>query len=129
MDNTTMKSPITLAAILIVIVGMFHVLSGIAAITATDSVATKEVNDVLYEINIESWGWLWLITGVAQLLTSILLFSRRPIGGMIALLGASVTALFTIFVIFYAPLWAITVLSMDVAIIWLISQNFDELID
>ncbi len=130
MDSTTnrLSGSVPLAAILVVIVSLIHVLSGIAAISGSDSVTT-EVNDVLYDINVESWGWFWLIGGVAQLLTAVLLFARNPVAAAVAVCGASLGALLTVFLIFVAPIWAITVLALEVAIIWKITQNFDDFIE
>jgi len=130
MDSTTnrLSGSVPFAAILVVIVGLIHVLSGIAAISGSDSVTT-EVNDVLYDINVESWGWFWLIGGVAQLLTAVFLFARNPFAAGLAVCGASLNALATVFLIFVAPIWAITVLALNVAIIWKITQNFDDFIE
>ncbi len=130
MDSTTnrLSGSVPLAAILVAIVSLIHVLSGIAAISGSDSVTT-EVNDVLYDINVESWGWFWLIGGAAQLLTAAFLFARNPIAAAVAVCGASLGALATVFLIFVAPIWAITVLALNVAIIWKITQNFDDFIE
>ena len=115
---------VTFAAIVVVIAGMFNLLSGIAAITETDQV--KALNQVLYGINIEAWGWFWAAIGVAQLITAILLFARNPTGAMLAILGATISATFTIFLIFVAPLWAITVVALDIGIIWAITANIED---
>ena len=115
---------VTFAAIIVVIAGMFNLLSGIAAITETDQV--KALNQVLYGINIEAWGWFWAAIGVAQLITAILLFARSPTGAMLAILGATISATFTIFLIFVAPLWAITVVALNVGIIWAITANIED---
>ena len=64
--------------------------------------------------------------GIAQLITAILLFSRSPTGAVIAIMGAMVSASFTIFLIFVVPLWAIAVLALDVGIIWIITANIDD---
>ena len=130
MDSTTnrLSGSVPLAAILVVIVGLIHVLSGIAAILGSDSVTT-EVNDVLYDINVESWGWFWLIGGIAQFLTAILLFARNPVAAAVAVCGATLSALATVFLIFVAPIWAITVLALNLGIIWKITQNFDDFIE
>jgi len=101
------------------------VLSGAAAIAESDSV-TAQVQEVLYSIDIKTWGWFWLIVGVAQLITAILLFSRSTMGAIIAITGALVSASFTVFIIFVAPLWAIAVLALDVGIIWIITANIDD---
>ncbi|MCI0838723.1 MAG: hypothetical protein J4O00_03745, partial [Chloroflexi bacterium] len=115
---------VTFAAIVVVIAGMFNLLSGIAAITEDDLV--KDLNQVLYGINIEAWGWFWAAIGVAQLITAILLFARSPTGAMLAILGATISATFTIFLIFVAPLWAITVVALNIGIIWAITANIED---
>ena len=116
---------VTFAAVMVLIVGLYNVLSGAAAISESDSV-TAQVQEVLYSIDIKTWGWFWLIVGIAQLITAILLFSRSTIGGLMAIFGATVSASFTIFIIFVAPLWAITVVALDLSIIWMISANSED---
>ncbi len=127
MDNSTSRHSgwVTFAAAMVVLVGLYHVLSGAAAIAESDSV-TARVQEVLYGIDIKTWGWFWLIVGVAQLITGILLFSRNPTGAIIAIIGALVSASFAVFIIFVAPLWAIAVLALDVGIIWIIGANSEE---
>ncbi len=128
MDNSTSRHSgwVTFAAVMVVIVGLYNVLSGAGATAESDSV-TAQVREVLYGIDIKTWGWFWLIVGVAQLITAILLFSRSTISALMAIFGATVSASFTIFIIFVAPLWAITVLALDLGIIWIISANSEEL--
>ena len=127
MDGSTSRRSglVTFAAVMVVIAGLYNVLSGAGAIAESDSV-TAQVHEVLYSIDIKTWGWFWLIVGVAQLITGILLFSRSTIGAIIAIFGATVSAMFTVFIIFVAPLWAITVLALDLGIIWIISANSEE---
>ena len=127
MDNSTSRHSgwVTFAAVMVIIVGLYNVLSGAAAIAESESV-TAQLNEVLYSINIETWGWFWLIVGVAQLITAILLLSRSTMGAVIAITGALVSASFTIFIIFVAPLWAIAVLALDLGIVWIITANMDE---
>ena len=121
---TTYSGWVTFAAIVVLIAGMFNLLSGIAAITESESV--KVLNQVLYGIDIETWGWFWAGIGVAQLITAVLLFARSPFGTVMALMGATISATFTIFLIFVAPLWAITVVALDVGIIWAITANIED---
>ncbi len=127
MDNTTRSHSgwVTFAAVMVVIVGLYNVLSGAGAIAESDSV-TARVQEVLYGIDIKTWGWFWLIVGVAQLITALLLFSRSTMGAIIAITGALVSASFTVFIIFVAPLWAIAVVALDLGIIWIITANMDE---
>jgi hypothetical protein len=117
---------VTFAAILVIIAGMYNLLSGVAAITESDSV--KALNQVLYGIDIEAWGYFWAVIGVAQIITAVLLFMRSPAGATLAILGATVSASLTIFLIFVAPMWAITVIALDIGIIWAITANADDFV-
>ena len=127
MANSTSRHSgwVTFAAVLVAIAGLYNTLSGAGAIAGSDSV-TGQLSVVLYGIGIETWGWLWLIVGVVQLITGLLLFSRSPIGAIIALFGAFVSATFTIFIIFVAPLWAIVVLALNLGIIRIIAEDLEE---
>ncbi len=127
MDNSASRNSgwVTFAAVMVVIAGLYNVLSGAAAIAESDSV-TARVQEVLYSIDIKTWGWFWLIVGVAQLITALLLFSRSTMGAIIAINGALVSASFTVFIILVAPLWAITVVALDVGVIWIITANIDD---
>ena len=127
MDNSSTRHSgwVTFAAVMVVVAGLYNVLSGAGAIAESDSV-TAQVQEVLYGIDIKTWGWFWLIVGIAQLITAILLFSRSPIGAIIAIFGATVSASLTMFIIFVAPLWAIAVLALDLGIIWIITANLDD---
>ncbi len=99
---------------------------GGAGVNGESDSVTAQVQEVLYSIDIKTWGWFWLIVGVAQLITAILLLSRSPMGALMAMFGATVSAMITIFIIFVAPPWAITVLALDMSIIWIISANSEE---
>ena len=122
--TNTYSGWVTFAAIVVLIAGMYNLLSGVAAITESESV--KVLNEVLYGIDIETWGWFWAVIGVAQLITAVLLFARSPFGASLAVAGAMVSVFMTIFLIFVGPLWAITVAALDVAVIWAIVANYDD---
>ena len=122
--TNTYSGWVTFAGILILIAGMFNLLSGAAAITESESV--KALNELLYGIDIETWGYFWAFIGVAQLITAVFLFARSPFGAFLAITGATVSAFMTIFLIFVAPLWAITVVALDLSIIWMISANSED---
>ena len=57
MDNSTSRRSgwVTFAAVMVLIVGLYNVLSGAAAIAESDSV-TAQVQEVLFSIDIKTWG-------------------------------------------------------------------------
>jgi hypothetical protein len=118
---------VTFAAIIAGVVGIFNILSGIAAIAEDDQ--TEALHEVLFGVNITAWGWFWLILGVLQFVTAWLIYQRSPVGQTLGLIWAFVIASFSVFMIFVAPIWALVVMGLSVAVIWALTafpEDFDE---
>ena len=116
---------ITFAAIVAVIAGAYNTLSGIAAITNDDTIESR-AKEVLYAIDMTTWGWFWLIVGVVQILTGVLIFRRNTWGLWLGVAIAILSALSTVFVIFALPLWAIAVLTLDFLVLYGLVERSDE---
>jgi hypothetical protein len=118
---------VTFAAVIAGIVGVYNVLSGIAAIAEDDS--TERLGEVLYGVNITAWGWFWLILGIGQLVVAWLVYARHPLGQMLGLLWAFIVASLSVFTIFVAPAYSVAILAVNVLIIWALvthSEEFEE---
>lgn len=117
METTRFRSGwVTFAAAIAAVVAIWNILSGIAAIAEDEQ--TEALNEVLFGINITAWGWFWLILGAVQLLTAWLIYDRRPLGQILGVIWAAISASLAVFIIFVAPWWALAVLAIDVAVIW-----------
>jgi hypothetical protein len=118
---------VTFAAIVAGIVGFFNILSGIAAIAEDDQ--TEQLNEVLYGVDITTWGWFWLIIGILQVITAWLIYQRHPLGQTLGLIWAFVIASLSVFMIFVAPIWSLIVMGLSVTVIWALTafpEDFDE---
>lgn len=115
---------VTFAGVVASIVAIWNILSGIAAIAKDDQ--TETLNEVLFGVNISAWGWFWLIIGVVQLITAYLIFARHPMGQILGVLWAVVSASLAVFMIFVAPIWALVVLAIDLTVIWALLAGTDE---
>lgn len=117
MENVRIRSGwATFAAVIAAVVGLYHVLSGIAAIAEDDR--TEAIAEVLYGVDITAWGWFWLLVGLVQLVTAWLIYQRTALGQMLGLIWAFITASFSVFMVFVAPIWALIVLTLSVAVIY-----------
>jgi hypothetical protein len=116
----------TFAAVVLAMAGVYHVLSGIGAITDDDR--TEAVKEVLYNIDISAWGWFWVVLGVVQLVIAFLIFRRSPAGFIAGVTIAALSACFTVFLIFVFPLWAILVTSMNVLVIYALTMHDEEFV-
>jgi hypothetical protein len=124
MESIRRSGWVTFTALLAGIVAIYNILSGIAAIAEDDR--TEELGEVLYGVDISAWGWFWLILGIVQLVTAWLIYTRSPVGQMLGLLWAFISASLSVFMIFVAPLWALAVLGVNVLVIWALTSNTEE---
>jgi hypothetical protein len=116
---------ITFAGVMAFIAGGYNALSGIAAIANDDTVGSQ-VTKVLYGIDLTLWGWIWLITGVLQLVAGVLILQRKEWGLALGVAMAGLSAFITVFIIFVFPLWAIAVLTLDALVLYGLLAHGDE---
>lgn len=117
METTQTRSGwVSFAGVIAMIVGVWHLLSGIAAVTEDDQ--TEALAEVLYGIDISAWGWFWLVVGALQVVTAFLIFARHPLGMIAGVVWAAISASLAVFMIFVWPLWALGIVALDVLVIW-----------
>jgi hypothetical protein len=115
---------VTFAAVMAFVVGLFNVLSGIAAIAEDD--LTEQVGEVLYGVDITAWGWFWLLIGTLQVITAYLIYTRSTVGLLLGIIWAVIGATLTVFIIFTYPIWGLVVLAINLLIIFGLTDNADE---
>jgi len=116
---------ITFAGVAALMAGAYNALSGIAALSDDDTIAAQ-AKDVLYGIDLTAWGWFWLIVGLAQLVTGVLILQRHPLGLWLGVGIAGLSGLLTVIVMFVFPLWAIAVLTIDFLVLFALLTQSDE---
>jgi hypothetical protein len=125
-DNLTRRSGwVTFAGVAALIAGGYNALSGIAALADDDTVAAQ-ASEVLYGIDLTAWGWFWLIVGLLQLVTGVLILQRNAAGLWLGVLMACASAFFTVFVMFVFPLWAIAILAIDLLVLYGLLTRSEE---
>jgi hypothetical protein len=125
-DNIAKHSGwITFAGVMAVLAGGYNALSGIAALADDDAIASQ-AKEVLYGIDLTAWGWFWLLVGLAQILTGVLIFQRNTWGLWLGVAFAGLSAMLTVIVMFVFPLWAIAVLTIDFLVLFGLLTQSDE---
>ena len=128
-DNVAKRSGwITFAGVMAVLAGGYNALSGIAALSDDDTIASQ-AKDVLYGIDLTAWGWFWLLVGLAQILTGVLIFRRDTWGLWLGVGFAGLSAMLTVIVMFVFPLWAIAVLAIDFLVLFGLLTQSDEFLE
>jgi hypothetical protein len=116
---------ITFAGVAALMAGAYNTLSGIAALS-DDNTLTAQAKEVLYGIDLTAWGWFWLLLGIVQLVTGVLILQRHPWGLWLGVGIAGLSGLLTVVVMFVFPLWAIAVLTIDFLILFALLTESDE---
>ena len=118
---------ITFAGVTALVAGGYNSLSGIAALT-DDATLVAQGKQVLYGIDLTAWGWVWLIVGLAQIVTGVLILQRKTWGFWLGVGFASISGTLTVIVAFVFPLWALAVLTIDFLVLFGLLTESDELL-
>jgi hypothetical protein len=113
----------TIAAFGAGMIGLWNLLSGIAAVSKDD--ATEALGKVLFGLEISTWGWFWIVVGAVQIVTAVLIFQRSTAGQLIGIGWATISATLAVFVIFVAPIWALAVVGINMMVIWALASDDD----
>jgi hypothetical protein len=106
---------ILFASVMLVIIGCFNLIYGIAAI-ANSHVFVANAHYML--ANLRTWGWITLIIGVLQLLAAAGVVAGSQLARWF---GVAVLGLNTIDMMFFLPsypFWALVILAADVVALY-----------
>lgn len=121
---------VTFAGVIASIAGVYNLVSGIAAI-ADDARLSQypglaNIDEVLYGVDLSTWGWFWAVIGGLQLLTAGLILARNSIGQILGIVFASISAMLTVFIMWIYPMWAVVVIALDMMIIHALTAHGEE---
>ena len=104
------------AASLLITVGIFQALQGLAAIINDQRFVVT--GDYIYKLDTTGWGWIHLILGLAAIGLGIALIMGQTWSHIVALVVVILQAIAQFMWLPYYPVWAIVIIVLDVAIIW-----------
>lgn len=116
MADTMKKSGtgwIAFAGIALIIAGFYDIVSGLWAL---DNKASG-VDAVLYEGNLETWGWIYLIVGIVVLFAGFGVFSRQTWAVMVGIFAATVGIIVELFWMFQTPVRSLIYITIAMLVI------------
>ena len=106
---------ITFAAIMLGLVGTFNVIEGILAIADSRVYAG---NQTFVFSNLNTWGWIVLLLGIAMLVAAFSLFGGSELARWFGVLVAGVNAIGQLYYAPAYPLWSLVMFTVDILIIY-----------
>jgi hypothetical protein len=118
---------ILFAAIMMIMAGVFQAIAGLVAIFENEFyVATR---NYLFQFDATTWGWIHLVVGLVVTFAGWGLLSGRTWARVVAITVALLSALANFLFIPYYPFWALTVITLDIFVIWALAAHGGELRD
>jgi hypothetical protein len=114
-DEGTGYGLVLFASILLVVVGCFNVIQGIAAI-ANSHVFVANAHYVF--ANQHTWGWITLILGILQLIAAVGVLAGNQLARWFAVAVIVLNAIDQMFFIPAYPFWSLTIIAMDVVALY-----------
>ena len=106
---------VAFAGLMIPIVGILNFIYGIAAIS-NSHFYVHEATHILSNLN--TWGWVLMITGVIQFCAAIAIFGHVEWGRWIGILTASINAIIQLIFIPASPFGSLAMFALDILIIY-----------
>lgn len=116
---------ITFAGVLMVIGGLLNAFYGLVAVVNDEWVVWT--NRTAVYLDITQWGWVHIVLGLVVVLAGIGVFSGNVLARTVGVIVASLSLIANFFFIPAYPLWAITVIVIDVLVIWALTAHGGEM--
>lgn len=120
------KATTMCGAVLLVTAGLLEIAQGVSVTAGDDLIVAGP--EYTYQFDLTVWGWIHLVLGVVVAAVGVMLFT----GSTWARVGALVICALSIVVNFmwlpYYPWWAITIIALNVFVIWAIVTWNPEII-
>ena len=109
------------AAFMLILIGTFDIIAGLAGIIEDEFyVATP---NYILEFDATTWGWIKLLWGIIVLLAGFGLFSGAVWARTVGVIAAAISAIVNFAWLPVYPVWAITIIAIDIAVIWALTAH------
>lgn len=115
--NALATGGLIFAATMLIIIGIFQVLTGIAAVVRAQFFLLVG-NSYAYQLSTVTWGWIHIVIGALVIVTGFALFSGSAWARAIGIAMASISAISYFFFVPYYPLWSLLVIALNIFAIW-----------
>ena len=109
------------AAYILMMMGVFQALAGIAAIANDDKFVVTE--DYILTLDVTQWGWVHLIIGIVVFLAGLGIFSGNVLARTVGVLVAIGSAVSAFVFLPIQPIWSSILIAIAVAVIWALTAH------
>jgi hypothetical protein len=113
------------AAMMMVLGGVVNVLFGFVAVVSDDWVVWAN-RDAVY-LDLSTWGWVQMVVGGLVVLAGLGVLRGNVVARTVGVVLAAASVFSNFFLVPVHPFWALTVITLDVLVIWALTAHGHEL--
>ncbi|PXA67359.1 DUF7144 family membrane protein [Cryobacterium arcticum] len=117
---------IVFAGVMMLMMGAFHVIQGLVALFQ-DTYYLVGQEGLVVQVDYTTWGWVHTILGAVVILAGIALLAGQMWARVVAIILAFGSALVNIAFLGAYPLWSITMIAIDVLVIYAVTMHGKEM--
>jgi len=112
---------IIFAAVMMILAGSFQAFAGLVAIFDDEFYVTTP--KYVLQFDSTSWGWIHLLMGLVVLGAGFAVMSGKTWGRVVGITLAVLSAAANFAFLPYYPFWSLTIITLDVFVIWALSVH------
>jgi hypothetical protein len=109
------------AAYMLMMMGIFQALAGIAGIANDDRFLVTE--DYVVKLDVTQWGWVHLIIGIVVFLSGLGIFSGNVLARTVGVFVAIGSAVSAFVYLPLQPVWSSILIAIAVTVIWALTAH------
>ncbi|WP_327120328.1 hypothetical protein OHB12_16065 [Nocardia sp. NBC_01730] len=109
------------AGVLILVAGVLHLLTAIAAIAGRDIFVVTE--DQVFLVDVTAWGWVHLVIAVLFVGAGVGIVTGKTWGYLAGIVMAAISILDNFVFASIYPFWALVMIAIDVLVIWALARQ------
>jgi hypothetical protein len=112
---------ILFAGVVMVTAGIFQAFDGLVALFNDEFYVSTR--NYFFQFDITAWGWIHLLMGLLVVLAGFGVIAGQTWARVVGITMAVLSALANFAFIPYYPFWALTIIALDVFVIWALAAH------
>jgi hypothetical protein len=112
---------ILFAGVMMVMAGAFQAFAGLVALFENEFYVSTR--NYLFQFDATAWGWIHLIIGVVVAAAGFAVMAGQTWARVVGIILALLSALANFTFIPYYPFWSLTIVAIDIFVIWALAAH------
>lgn len=118
---------IAFASVMMIIGGTLNLIYGLVALLNDTWVGWNAATSTAVLLDITEWGWVHVLVGALLILAGLGVMSGNILARTVGVIVAGLSLMANFFFLPVYPIWAITIIVIDVLVIWALTAHGREM--